>query len=72
MEVTVADTGCGIPEGELEEIFEPFFSRKGEEGHGLGLAAVRTIVEQHEGQVGVRSRLGIGSTFRIILPVSTE
>jgi PAS domain S-box-containing protein len=70
--ISVADTGCGIPEDELGEIFEPFFSRKGEEGHGLGLAAVRTIVEQHEGRVEVESRVGAGSTFRIVLPVSTE
>jgi two-component system NtrC family sensor kinase len=69
--ISVADTGCGIPEDELGEIFEPFFSRKGAEGHGLGLAAVRTIVEQHEGRVEVESRVGAGSTFRIVLPIST-
>jgi len=72
VQVSVMDTGCGIPEDQLGEIFEPFFSSKGEEGHGLGLAAVRTIVEQHEGQVEVESRAGKGSTFRIVLPVSAE
>jgi two-component system NtrC family sensor kinase len=72
VQVSVADAGCGIPEDRIDEIFEPFFSSKGEEGYGLGLAAVRTIVEQHEGQVEVQSQVGAGSTFRIILPVSTE
>jgi PAS domain S-box-containing protein len=72
VQITVSDTGCGIPEDRLEEIFEPFFSSKGEEGYGLGLAAVRTIVEQHEGRVEVQSRAGVGSKFRIVLPVSTE
>jgi signal transduction histidine kinase len=72
VKISVADTGCGIPEDQIDEIFEPFFSSKGEEGYGLGLAAVRTIVEQHEGRVEVESRVGAGSTFRIILPISTE
>ena len=72
VQITVSDTGCGIPEDRLDDIFEPFFSSKGEEGYGLGLAAVRTIVEQHEGRVEVQSRAGAGSKFRIVLPVSTE
>jgi PAS domain S-box-containing protein len=70
--ISVADTGCGIPEDRIDDIFEPFFSSKGEEGHGLGLAAVRTIVEQHEGRVEVQSESGAGSTFGIVLPVSSD
>jgi PAS domain S-box-containing protein len=72
VQITVSDTGCGIPEDRLGDIFEPFVSSKGEEGYGLGLAAVRTIVERHEGRVEVQSREGTGSKFRIVLPVSTE
>jgi len=72
LRISVADAGCGIPEDRIDEIFEPFFSSKGKEGHGLGLAAVRTIVEQHEGRVEVESRTGVGSVFHVILPVSTE
>jgi len=72
IQIFVTDHGCGISEDEIDEIFEPFFSKKGEEGYGLGLAAVRTIVEQHEGRVEVQSRVGSGSTFRVLLPISTE
>jgi two-component system, sporulation sensor kinase E len=70
--VSVEDRGSGIPEDRIGEIFEPFVSSKGREGHGLGLAAVRTIVEQHEGRVEVESRVGEGSTFHMVLPVATE
>jgi PAS domain S-box-containing protein len=69
--LSVTDSGCGIPEENLSEIFEPFFSTKGEHGNGLGLPAVLRVVEQHGGRVEVDSRVGVGSTFRIILPAAT-
>jgi two-component system, NtrC family, sensor histidine kinase HydH len=68
VEVSIADTGTGIPEGDLEKVFEPFFSRK-RKGTGLGLAIVHQIVESHRGEIGVESRPGRGSTFRIRLPL---
>jgi signal transduction histidine kinase len=71
--ITVADTGIGIDPAELPRIFDRFFrgSRASEargSGSGLGLAIVRGIVEMHGGTVMVESRLGAGSTFRVMLP----
>ena len=66
--VEIADSGCGIPEELLEKVFEPFFSTKGNQGLGLGLAAVRSIVDQHGGEIQVESEEGTGATFRISLP----
>jgi len=65
------DTGSGISEENLENIFEPFFSTK-DAGHGvgLGLAICYGIIQEHNGTVNVKSRLGEGTTFTIKLPVS--
>ncbi|MBA4423394.1 MAG: hypothetical protein C0390_09925 [Syntrophus sp. (in: bacteria)] len=68
VEISVADTGAGIPAGDLEKVFEPFFSRK-RKGTGLGLAIVHQIVESHRGDIRVESRPGKGTTFRIRLPL---
>jgi PAS domain S-box-containing protein len=66
--VDVSDNGCGIAPENVDKIFEPFFSTKGQRGNGLGLAAVRSIVEQHKGSISVQSTPGEGSTFSISLP----
>jgi two-component system NtrC family sensor kinase len=68
VEITVSDTGGGIPEKDLERIFEPFFTSK-ESGTGLGLAITHGIIEQHDGSIGVESKEGEGTTFKIHLPV---
>ena len=68
----VRDEGIGISESQLPHIFEPFFSTKGAQGNGLGLAAVRSVVDQHAGRIAVESKLGKGTVFRIVLPVATE
>ncbi|MEW6334518.1 MAG: ATP-binding protein [Thermodesulfobacteriota bacterium] len=68
VEATFADTGGGISEGDLEQVFEPFFSRK-KKGTGLGLAIVHQIIESHRGDIRVESRPGRGTTFRIRLPL---
>lgn len=67
LEITFSDTGKGIPEDDLTEVFKPRFSLK-YLGTGLGLAISRNIVESHKGRIEVESRTGSGSTFRIILP----
>lgn len=70
-EIAVSDTGKGIPAELRDRIFEPYFSSK-ENGAGLGLAIVRRTVHSHGGQITVESRVGQGTTFRFLLPVSAE
>ncbi|MEW6749499.1 MAG: ATP-binding protein [Candidatus Latescibacterota bacterium] len=73
VELTVADTGTGICEKDLERIFEPFFTTKDVgQGTGLGLAIVQRIVENHGGQVEVASRPGQGTVFTVHLPAYGE
>jgi len=68
LEIAVADTGMGIPQGNLDRIFEPFFTTK-EGGTGLGLAIARQIVVDHGGSLICESSPGVGTTFRLMLPV---
>jgi signal transduction histidine kinase len=65
--VTVSDTGRGIPEHQLSQIFRPFFTTKGN-GTGLGLSLARRIVEEHHGQITVASIVGKGTRFQVLLP----
>jgi len=67
----VSDTGVGISGETLSRIFEPFYSTKSA-GRGMGLAAIRGIVENHGGEVGVVSPPGEGATFSVLLPPSPE
>jgi len=69
IEISVSDTGCGIPEANIQRLFEPFFSTKGRKGTGLGLAVAWSIVEKHNGRIGVESEVGKGTTFRVLLPI---
>jgi len=69
LEVRFADTGCGIPEDKIEEIFKPLFTTKEEgKGTGLGLSISQDIIERHKGTIEVESTLGKGTTFTIRLP----
>jgi two-component system NtrC family sensor kinase len=68
--VSIADSGCGIPPESLPRIFDPFFTSKPiGRGTGLGLAIAYSIVSKHHGRIEVSSEVGVGSTFRLVLPV---
>ncbi|MHB1413709.1 MAG: [Fe-Fe] hydrogenase large subunit C-terminal domain-containing protein [Chloroflexota bacterium] len=70
VEASFADTGCGIPEANLEKIFNPFFTTKQiGQGTGLGLAISYGIVKMHKGQINVTSKVGEGTTFTVGLPI---
>jgi len=69
LEIVVTDNGCGIPEGGKDKIFSPFFTTK-KHGTGLGLCISKRIIEGHEGSsLSVRSEEGIGTSFKISLPL---
>ncbi len=69
-EITITDTGCGIPESDLQRIFDPFFTTKGVgKGTGLGLSVSHGTIEAHGGTIEVESTVGKGTEFRIYLPV---
>ena len=69
--ICVKDNGCGISQEQASRIFEPFFTTKEEnKGTGLGLSIVHSIVKQHQGLVTVKSEVGMGTTFEILLPAS--
>jgi signal transduction histidine kinase len=69
VEISVMDTGKGIPPEFLPHIFDPFFSTKGEGGTGLGLSVSYGIIRKHNGDIRVESKVGVGTTFTIELPV---
>jgi signal transduction histidine kinase len=73
VEVSVADTGRGIPVQDLPRIFERFYqvdkARAARRGSGLGLAIAKEIVEAHGGHIGVESAEGQGARFTVVLPV---
>ena len=68
--ISVSDTGTGIDPGDLEKIFNPFFTTKDGKGTGLGLSSVYGIVQAHDGYVDVFSKPGTGTTFELYLPAA--
>jgi two-component system NtrC family sensor kinase len=71
LELTVRDTGCGIPAENKDKLFDPFFTTKPVgQGTGLGLAVSYGIVQSHGGRIRVESRVGEGSAFTVELPLT--
>lgn len=74
-EISVGDTGCGIPHDQLPHIFDAFYTTKkadarGQGGTGLGLSLCRRIIEAHKGRIRVESEVGKGTLFTLKLPRS--
>lgn len=69
--IAISDTGMGIKEEDLENIFEPFFTTKEkEQGTGLGLSLCKRLIEANAGKIEVDSKVGKGTTFTIMIPIS--
>jgi signal transduction histidine kinase len=71
IQVSVSDSGPGVPPEVVDRIFSPFFTTK-PQGSGLGLAIVRKIVDAHDGRIDIGPRQGGGTTFRVTLPVKSQ
>jgi len=69
LEISVADTGCGIPAAQIDRVFDPFFTTK-TTGIGMGLSISRSIVETHGGRLWAENNAVRGATFRFTLPVA--
>ncbi len=69
--IDISDTGIGIPENNIDKIFDPYFSTK-KRGSGLGLAMAYTILQKHGGLIAVSSVIGHGTTFTLYIPASSE
>jgi nitrogen-specific signal transduction histidine kinase/ActR/RegA family two-component response regulator len=73
IDIAIKDQGAGIPEEHIEKIFDPYFSTKAKgaiKGTGLGLSISHSIISNHGGEITVCSRLGVGTTFHVLLPAS--
>jgi PAS domain S-box-containing protein len=69
--ITIADTGCGIPEEHMSRLFEPFFTTKStEQGTGLGLAVVHQLITRHGGHIDIASQVDQGTTVTVTIPLA--
>lgn len=76
-EINVSDTGTGIPENQIDKIFDRFYQVDGShtrrhEGTGIGLALTKELIELHSGKIGVESEEGKGSKFKLIFPLGKD
>jgi signal transduction histidine kinase len=68
LKLCVSDTGCGIPEADLERVQEPFVTTK-TQGTGLGIPICKKIIEAHNGSLEISSKLNEGTTVEITIPI---
>ena len=71
IQLSIQDTGIGIPPEDMNKLFDPFFSTK-EGGVGLGLSIAHRIIDQHRGKIQMESTPGQGTLFTLWLPISQE
>ena len=72
LELSITDSGIGISQENIKRIFEPFFTTKKDKGTGFGLSTVNNLVKQKGGFIKVSSKLGVGTTFMIYLPIFND
>ncbi|MEZ5357225.1 MAG: PAS domain S-box protein [Candidatus Zixiibacteriota bacterium] len=75
VKLTIKDTGCGIPDGIAQKIFDPFFTSKTTDkkrGSGLGMSIVNAVIKDHNGYIDLDTEVGKGTSFYIYLPISRE
>jgi PAS domain S-box-containing protein len=75
VKLTISDTGCGIPLDIIDKIYDPFFTSKTTDkkrGSGLGMSVVDAVIRDHGGYIGVKTQIGVGTTFNIYLPITME
>ena len=70
LNITISDDGCGMSQETLDHLYEPFYSRSGPSGTGLGMVIIKNIVEVHDGSMKVTSQLDKGSEVHITLPLN--
>lgn len=71
VEVTVSDSGCGIPSADLDRVFDPYFSTKSQ-GNGLGLSVCYSVMKRHEGDIRIDSREGVGTIVTLQFPARPD
>lgn len=72
IQLSISDNGKGIPEDEISRLFQPFYTNKGHNGTGLGLAVTYGIIQAHKGHIEVQSTVGEGTTFTLTFPLHHE
>jgi len=73
IQVTISDNGCGMDKETIDRIFDPFFSTKDiSEGTGLGLTIVKTLIDEHNGDIKVRSNVGEGTVITLNFPIVSD
>ena len=70
--INFTDTGLGMTKYVLQKIFDVLYTTKGKHGTGLGLVVVKQIMQEHNGEIEVKSQIGKGTTFRLSFPVEEE